>query len=261
MARARRSRPAACGCPASAAAAAQVVEDLDLVGLAVLDEPGPTSQRLELVAHERVVGSDRRRHPRLDGGKVVRGQRSRQLEVVVEAALDGRPDAELRAGEQVHHGLGHDVRRRVAHRVEGIPRAGVEELLGRAALGRHEQLVVEDRVLRCCVFVVHRRGPPGHENSLSSLDRTKGRAFRGPTRLRRGACRGALVAALTGDARAGSPAAHGWWRHLRHRPGLSAVALALWRCYPRRASRSTRSASGGRHWTRTSDLLHVKQVL
>ena len=40
------------------------------------------------------------------------------------------------------HGLGHDVGRRVAHRVELAVRAGVEELVRRAALGRLEHLVV-----------------------------------------------------------------------------------------------------------------------
>ena len=42
---------------------------------------------------------------------------SGQIEVVVEAVLDRRTDGELGAGEQVEHGLGQDVRGRVAERV------------------------------------------------------------------------------------------------------------------------------------------------
>ena len=59
-------------------------------------------------------------HARLDRREVVGRQRPRQVEVVVEAVRDRRPDAELGAREQVQHGLGHHVRRRVAHRVERV---------------------------------------------------------------------------------------------------------------------------------------------
>ena len=77
------------------------------------------------------------------GGQVVGRQRAGQLEVVVEAVVDDRPDAELRAGEQVEHRLGQDVRGRVAHRPELAGGAVIHELVGRPALGRLEG----DRVL------------------------------------------------------------------------------------------------------------------
>ncbi len=47
-------------------------------------------------------------------------QRTRQPEVVVEAVLDRRADAELHVGKQVHDGRGHHVRRAVAHGGEAI---------------------------------------------------------------------------------------------------------------------------------------------
>ena len=64
-------------------------------------------------------------HPGLDALEVVGGERAAvgQLEVVVEAVLDRRADAERGAREQVEHGLGQHVGRRVADRVEA-PLAG-----------------------------------------------------------------------------------------------------------------------------------------
>ena len=80
--------------------AAQVVDDLDLVGLAgSLEEGAPSSAPTRSL--EGVVGGDGGGHARLDGAEVLRGQGPRQLEVVVEAALDGRTDAEARARKEV----------------------------------------------------------------------------------------------------------------------------------------------------------------
>ena len=79
----------------------EVVEDLDLEGLIALDEERPPLGRIELASDERVIGGDRSRHPRLDGRQVVRRQRPGQGEVVVEAAVDRRPDPELRAREEL----------------------------------------------------------------------------------------------------------------------------------------------------------------
>ena len=64
---------------------------------------------------ERHVGSDDLAHLLLDDGEVFRRQAAREVEVVVEAVLDGRPDGELRLREQRKHGLRHDVRRRMSH--------------------------------------------------------------------------------------------------------------------------------------------------
>ena len=100
-----------------------------------------------------MVGGDGRAHPLLDRGQVLGDERARQVEVVVEAVLDRRADAQLRAGEQVEHRLGHDVRGRVAHRVEVVVGVGVEQLLGRALVGRRELEVVV--VWRALALVVH----------------------------------------------------------------------------------------------------------
>ena len=69
-------------------------------------------------------------HPLLDCLEVGRRQRPRQVEVVVEAVADGRTDPELRLREELEHGRRHDVRGRVAHRVEPVVRAGIQQLLG-----------------------------------------------------------------------------------------------------------------------------------
>jgi hypothetical protein len=98
-----------------------------------------------------VVGCDRLGHSRLDRLKIVGRQRPWQLEVVVEATRDGGPDAESRAREQVHHGFRHDVRRRVAHRIERVARLGVEHLLRRPA-GR--RVVIELLFLLCLDHVI-----------------------------------------------------------------------------------------------------------
>ena len=184
-----------------------------------------------------MVGGDALAHPRLDGREVVGRQRPRQLEVVVEAVVDDRTDAELRAREQVQHGLGHDVGGGVAHRVELAGGAGVQQLVGRPALGRVEQRLVRRlaarqlfglahgvRLLRIAKPLVHRQD----ERFTPAVPP----AFAGPARA------DALVVALTGDSRAGSPAAHGWCRRGDRRRASSPVPALCWSA-PRGASRST----------------------
>ena len=63
---------------------------------------------------ERRVGSDGLAHALLDALHVLGRERARDGEVVVEAVSGGWPDRELRLGEDVEHGLGHDVRGGVA---------------------------------------------------------------------------------------------------------------------------------------------------
>ena len=74
----------------------------------------------DLVAHERLALVDDLAHAGVDAVEVVGRERgaARQLEVVVEAVLDRRPDAEGGLGEQVEHRLGQHVGRRVADRVQ-----------------------------------------------------------------------------------------------------------------------------------------------
>ena len=184
----------------------EVVDDLDLERLVALHEEGARLGRRLLAQHEGVVGGDARAHPRLDGLEVVGRERPGRLEVVVEPVGDDRPDPELGAGEQVEHRLREDVRRGMAHRTELAGRPVLEQLLGRAALGRLEaDLVLVRRSLlahRCHSLENHETPRPTTGREVHS---------RGPTRLREPTAR-ALVVALTGDARAGSPAAHGWCR-------------------------------------------------
>ena len=174
--------------------------------------------------------------------QVVGRQRARQQQVVVEAVVDDRADAELGAREQVHDRLGQDVRSRVAHRAELAAGAVVHQLGGRAALGRLEADLdldlarVDRRPRRCpvprliCLDLLE-----NHETPRPSTGREA--SSRGPTRLRHRSA-GALVVALTGDARAGSPAAHGWYRCGGDRRA-SSRGPALWGSAPRGASRST----------------------
>ena len=207
-----------------------------------------------------MVGRDRRRHARLDGGEVIRRQGPRQFEVVVEAIGDGRTDAQLRAREEVHDRLGHDVRGGVPHGVERVARARVEQLLDRPSLGRDEDLLVRRGLpLRFC-----HRPTSRNRNSLSSIDRTRGCASRGPTRLRRrtrrrrsrGRANGRRPGRFTGRSRVVATS--------RRSVGASSLgpdSLVDRLTADRRVPLGALLRDGGRHWTRTSDLLHVKQVL
>ena len=148
------------GLPGRIRGAPQVVQDLHLEGLPALLEERPALGRRQLVAHERVVGLDRGPHAGGDRLEVVGRQRPGQLEVVVEAVADGRPDAQARVGEDPQHRLRHDVRRRVAHRIKGVAGVGVEELLGRPASGG-----LQDLLVRVVVDFTH--GVPPRERTVS----------------------------------------------------------------------------------------------
>ena len=231
--------------------AREVVEDLDLERLAVALLDRPALGERDLAADEGVVRGDARRasgprSPTRSSGR----QRSRQLEVVVEAVVDRGPDAQPRAREQVQHGLGHDVRRAVAHGVDRRMGAGVEQLVRRAAIGRLERDLVLVRG--------HRRGRLVLSHSLRSRE-TQNLSSRQDERFdlprfhppsRRRVAVSCARAALTGGSRAGSPAARGWCRHRSGLSGLAAdgpgsLATSRWG-----VSRSTRSVlrPGGRRW-------------
>jgi hypothetical protein len=106
----------------------QVTDDLDLVRLASCFEALRGRAAVLLESLERVVGADLDPHLLLDRLQVGGGQRSRQVEVVVEAVADGRTDAQLRVGEDLEHGRGHDVRGRMAHRVQRVMGARIQQL-------------------------------------------------------------------------------------------------------------------------------------
>ena len=67
-----------------------------------------------------------------------------QLEVVVEAVLDRRPDAERGPGEQVEHGLREHVRGGVAERVQ-TPVGGGHDDLDAVAVDQRPDEVALDR--------------------------------------------------------------------------------------------------------------------
>ncbi len=94
------------------------LDDLDLERLV-----GEDLERLVLrhdVALEGLVLGDDLGHPRLDPLQVLGGEGPPDVEVVVEAVGDGRPDRERRSLEEVEHRLGHDVRGGVADDVAAL---------------------------------------------------------------------------------------------------------------------------------------------
>src|SRR5439155_21720561 len=64
------------------------------------------------------VAFGHRPHALLDAREILVGERSREIEVVVEAVRDGRTEPELRVGKELQDRTGHDVRGRVPERVE-----------------------------------------------------------------------------------------------------------------------------------------------
>lgn len=122
----------------------QLVHLVDLVRLSLLGEERP---RLRHRHHGALVG-----RPRLDDAidlgldrrKVRFGERTWQFEVVVEAVLDRRPEAELGLRDDRHDRFGHHVRRRMTHRVQVVVPALFRHDRDRGA-GRHRQRQVLDR--------------------------------------------------------------------------------------------------------------------
>ena len=72
--------------------------------------------------------------------EVLRGERLVDVEVVVEAVLDRRADAELGLGEQLLHGLGHDVRGGVPQDVAAVVAGDVHRLDHVAVAHRRRQV-------------------------------------------------------------------------------------------------------------------------
>ncbi len=96
----------------------ELFDDLPLERL--FGEPLERLVPAQLLPHERLVELDDLGHAFLDPREVLGRQRLRQREVVVEAVLDRRADRVLRAGDDVAHGLGHHVRRRVAQHMQPV---------------------------------------------------------------------------------------------------------------------------------------------
>jgi len=83
-------------------------------------ETVPRLEAVEFAALERDRLGDDLAHARLDGDEVLRRERAVDAEVVVEAVLDRRADAEGRGREQVLDRFRHHVRRRVPQDVEAL---------------------------------------------------------------------------------------------------------------------------------------------
>ena len=101
----------------------EVLDDLDLERLAALAHQ---VDRLRAWQVARSFEGQARglllAHLRLDLLEVRGRQRARQVEVVVEAVLDGRTDAELRLGEELEDGRSHHVRGAVPHGRQAVLR-------------------------------------------------------------------------------------------------------------------------------------------
>jgi hypothetical protein len=103
-------------------------DELLLVGLTRQLCPGlllghhPAAEPLALL--------DDRPHPLLDGLQVLGGERSGDIEVVVEAVLHRRADSQLGVREQLLHRLRHHVRRGVAQDVPSVGRSDLHRLHG-----------------------------------------------------------------------------------------------------------------------------------
>ena len=96
------------------------VDELDLVLLAFGREPLARLVGRDLVAVPGAAFGQLALHLGLDRLEVGVVDRSRELEVVVEAVLDRRPDRDLDARVEAAHGLGEQVRRRVAEHRERV---------------------------------------------------------------------------------------------------------------------------------------------
>ena len=103
--------PTSTSAPSVSLGAALEADQLQLVRL--VRELGLRVGVADLAAGEVLPGADDLLHLLLEGREVLGGEGPLGVEVVVEAVLDRRADAELGAGEQLLHGLGQHVRGRV----------------------------------------------------------------------------------------------------------------------------------------------------
>ena len=89
------------------------LDQLDLVRLALSLEAPPRFLARDLLAVPLAALGELLLHLRLDPLQIGLGDRLRELEVVVEAVRDRRPDRDLDAGVEPSHRLGEQVRGRV----------------------------------------------------------------------------------------------------------------------------------------------------
>ena len=155
------------------------VDELHLVGLVLLEEALLRLGRGDLLALPGAALLELAHDLGLDPLEVLLADRLGELEVVVEAVLDRRPDRDLHARVEPAHGLGEQVRGRVAQhrervRVVGVPR---RQDLDRLPVGERQAEVLDRR----------RSGgsaPPARRASGRSRARHRGRSRRPEVQVR-----------------------------------------------------------------------------
>ena len=116
---------------------------------------------------EGMVGTDDFAHALLDGLDLVRGEGLGNIEVVVEAVVDGGPETDTGIGDQFAHGGGQDMGGRVAQHAERFRVAVGEEAHG---------LAVGEGAVQVDDFAVDRRGEGGAGETRADLGGEGGRA-------------------------------------------------------------------------------------
>ncbi len=124
------------------------VDELDLVRLALRLEPCAGLVCGDLLTLPDAPFGELALHLRLDRVEVGVVDRRREVEVVVEAAVDRRPDRDLHAGVEPAHRLREEVGRRVAQDGErvGILRIAGRQDLELRAVGQRQPEILRDAV-------------------------------------------------------------------------------------------------------------------
>ncbi len=130
------------------------VHELDLVRLALGLEPRLRVVAGDLLARPLAALGDLAAHLLLEALEVGVGDRLGELEVVVEAVGDRRPDRDFRSREQSARGLGEEVRGRVAQHVE---RVGILPVARRQEVDRGAVRQRQTQVARLAVHLDQHR--------------------------------------------------------------------------------------------------------
>ena len=119
----------------------QALGELDLVGLALGVEALDRllARGVDALEGMRPARQDRA-HLVLDAREIALAGRLGELEVVVEAVVDGRPDRDLGAGPEVLHGLGQHVRGGVAQHRQRLVVADAQDAQVRAVRQRQAEI-------------------------------------------------------------------------------------------------------------------------
>ena len=163
----------------------QVLDQLDLVVLALGEEQFDRLPWRQLAALEGLVGLDVLAHRCFDPLQVLFADLyvGRELEVVVEALLDRRPDRHLRPRVELHHGLGHHVGGVVADQLQrlGVAAGDDRDLrpVGERRAEVAQSAVDADRQRRLRQAGADRRRGVGAGRAVGQLER-------GPVRQRDG---------------------------------------------------------------------------